>query len=416
MKNEGHTLDEWMQKLLPYVLLIFTLLILAGVSVECKASINENLEYHKNNFTSNEWFDVMQNVVINTTIGKMHLVNIPLVGYIEEDLTTWTEEDGLGALTIDEDTITTTNANFRYNTNTWLVKDSLGSFNDFEVIYKINVDTMQTSSSIIRVTLSQVCDDLEDARTIFSASGHVFGIFLCGLNDFQTWYPLLFEYHDGVSESSNFTSNVLSVDTDYWLKYVREDTLLRLYVYDEETYSNLIHSISLTLSTDYQDKRYFMALANVGYASSISTKLWIYDLAFKGFGSVTAPLGYAYTKDLLENTTEIGHSILLNQTIGDICDYQLYISEDNITWNLLIDSSLTGYEFREIEAYDYTSLYCKFVLNSNEINNVFINDFWFMNLLGDVGISTDNNEWFIAIIFICVPLLFVLGIVLVKRR
>ena len=228
MENEGHTLDEWMQKLLPYVLLIFTLLILAGVSVECKASIHENLEYHKTNFTSNEWFDVMQNVVINTTIGKMYLNETASIPY--EDFTTWTETDPDNKFTETETRITFSEIE-RDDITGWVYKDKGDELNDFTRYFELCIDSITSSSSTTRFNVWTISEYLDDYTYLRLNNYEAVYVQLRSTSSTTNYRLGLIELKDGATDGTySTTDNDLDVGTLYYLKIVRLDDAVTLYV------------------------------------------------------------------------------------------------------------------------------------------------------------------------------------------
>jgi len=165
----------------------------------------------------------------------------------------WTEQNDTGnKITVLNSTHVHFDGDFRTPSNLFLLKDDNGDYSDFTYYLDININassshTEQNKFVIIGWSQSELAQ--EDTQT---ASEN--GIFVGATSDNSAdWGIRVFDTSGGSSVNTllNTTHDLLTLDTWYYLKFVRSNDQFTVYIYDDIDFTSLFYNQTITLSGDY---------------------------------------------------------------------------------------------------------------------------------------------------------------------
>lgn len=346
------------------------------------------LHYHRTTFDTDNWFTSFDDTVINTTekVLKIIDVTVPVPKYENFNDGEWAITGGNP--TIDSDYVITFNGDMRYSTNRWIYKiENTGT--SWTYTWKMNVDSIVSDAATIRGTIFMTGSSIEDFRNHLNTNNEAIACTLeSSLSTTEYWLKIR-ACENADSRASDSTA-MLDVDTDYYILMNRTFMDIGLYVYSDEAMTTLVSGVTLDLTdlfgSDYNLQRMY-ALSNYGATSSLQSKVTMSNLWNQSMVGALPLTGTAYTKNLLENVTyptDIGFSLMINSTVPSGCGVQVDISNDNSSWITVINNG-GGYGWGKIEKYNYSTLFAKFTLTTNGIDNVEVIDFWFTHFTHDLG-------------------------------
>lgn len=373
------------------------------------AITEEYLQHHRTTFENENWFTTL----IGTEIANnsLRLKSSGNFTRIYEDLENWIEVDAGTSMSISEGVITH-DGNMRYSVNGWFQKGVL-SANNYSYVAKINVDTILSATQTVRGTIFSMSEYYEDYMYHINNNYEAIAYTLKSYVSTAEYAIGLQAVENGNSESIADTGN-LNVDTDYWVLFNRTGYDLGCYVYSDEDLTTLITSAKGTISVfgDNYSFNKVLLLANHGYATSLNSKISLSNLWNGTTRGGIESVGYAYTKNLLENSTKIAFSLMTNQTICEGGNYELSVSDDNSTWIMVIDDC-SGYEWVKLEKYNLTKLYIKIKLTSLGVSNSRLFDLWFTNFCDFDSIPSGQN-WGISLVLLALG--FIVGLGVLKKH
>lgn len=195
------------------------------------------------------------------------------MGYL--DFTTLTETDPNNRLTVDTNILTVASVNGT-DGETKLVKDyGSGYWSDsWEFAMKVNATTLANNSLTAFCCLSDADDSIYDMY--FGDSGNCQFV---GFRD-NSQYIVLREHNGNSGAEDSF---VCSLGTDYWIRFIRDDTvssygILRVYIYSDEDMTTLEDTLSLTLTESKKDFQFLFPFNLWNNGTSASQSYTLEDL------------------------------------------------------------------------------------------------------------------------------------------
>jgi len=390
------------------------IMVLCGLSsVLVYGVVDRNLDYHETNFSNNEWFNVLQNVTLNTTTNKMYLNGYVTKNYFNIDCTTYTKS---GTHT----TVTTSQVRHSYDSN----NDEDFVYKDFGVgfwtMYKglaINYTLLNSDNNAYRFSVpislgNSINGYADDNNRLIVVTTH--------------WGSSEYDLYLGVGERinnawTNFNENsvttTLTRDVNYYCTFYINATHCVNEVYSDSARTTRIRYLWMELNDDDYAYRYlFLARSYSGAlgadGSIVDTYSKDYHIRYYTNGIETK--GYAYTVDLLMNETDIAFSSFVNSTIGASCNLKVYFSDDNNTWIQKFYQISTNCNYVNIENLNYTSLYAKFEFTGNGINNIELLNFGYTNIFTLSGAKPNYVIWIVLIT--CIPTMLLILYKVGKHR
>lgn len=394
-----------LMKILQTVIGLLFIFIVADFKCEYTLAITNNtLEYHETNFDTNNWFHVLQNVEIDTIDKEMRLIEATTITY--EDFNTYIESDIPNHLSHTQYKSSFTNLD-RTDDGVFLYKDKTNQLQTFTYYFDVYIDAIGSNSVTYRACLITISDYLDDEVGIRTGNHNAFGMLLSGTTSTTIYYLCPFE----ITNSALYLGSQLqlNVDTEYYGKIIKSGTALTLEIYSDSGYTTQIGTdMDLTLHSNWNLK-YMMCPTSQGRSTSVTTTGYVENLRTIITGYAIE--GYAYTKNLLENETNIAFSSLVNSSIGTGCNLKVYFSDDNVTWVERLYLITTGIDYTKLENLNYTSLYAKFEFTSNGINNIEVLNFFYTNIFSPFIITNNPNYlWVLVVIFLFIMSYYVLKV------
>jgi len=152
-----------------------------------------------------------------------------------EDLSTFTEEDPNGVLTVEQYSVSA--ENMRRDDPARLYKDyGAGHFGNFDIRWKVTLHSysgdMADSFTLISDNLGYGKSDIVDGLKVIYSYSEIIG------------NPTISLYKYVGGSSTKIGDYQISTETSYYLKFVRDNGTIHLYIYSDEDMQNLLTEIS----------------------------------------------------------------------------------------------------------------------------------------------------------------------------
>lgn len=331
-----------------------------------------------NDLSLKRWIDIEHGASWNATTKDLRLNWGSGILPSYEDLTSYTEVDGLSKIVVDSSRqVTFQNGNWRYNTNSYLYKNKAGSLHTFTLRYAMYMDQIDNNAASYRGVAGFCTNNLGNAVQSYAVNSVMCMIY--GTTSTTAWALGAFGTHLGGSGfDAGTVTGWLNIDTWYYIKCVKVGTSWGIYVYSDSGYSTLVSNAALTLASDYS-LTYYEVASNLGFASSINAHWIIKDVFFGYYGGYVSP-GTIYTTNLGENVTGGSrvYEVWANCTTPAGSTLNIDISEDNVTWvsnSLQYPAICSNVQYgRYLFNQNYTTLYLRIRFTSTGLVTPTVNN------------------------------------------
>lgn len=362
-------------------------------------------KYQKTEYNSSKWIQSYHNCTLNESLGLFYLDTY--VSNVYEDFTSFSENDALNRLSQ-----TNTRSIFtgisRDDNDIELYKHLPNLDMDFNLTFTLYIDSIVSDTRTSRFIIISWCEIDNDEKYHYDNNLEMFGIELRSYLS-TTEYALVFKEVYNGNRNQNAGNSGLDVDTNYYCRFSRDGTTLRLWVYTdpEMTVEHPDYTPqTLTLNGDWSNCDYLCAPQSLGSSVNLQSSGYIEYLWFGNTTKYCYPQGLIYTKDLLENETEKSVMIGLNSIAYLDTLVNLYVSDDNTTWKLLIQNNGLGSlsQYHEI-LYNYSSLYARLNLTTADpLVTPFVDELFYFYTY-DCAVSDETKPYVFIILFTIIGML-----------
>lgn len=267
--------------------------------------------------------------------------SIQLALAVAEDLTTYTEVDANGRISVSATTANVTaltraeDAYLYYDYGAGYFSASFSIDFDFNAI-------RTTDAGTTAFFISSMANSVDDFKDIDDASGDAITVgYKPSLTASYYWIDLL-ELDGGTQYADTTGAGALSYGTTYYYTMYRNDNegdygTIYLYIYSDDARTSLIDTLSVALHSSKKDYRYLYAVQslNTGDAGITGTGQFV---DFEVSTAVGSPIVSTVNASNLEYDTVFGYQATLNGTIDDDGGENAYASfyyriKDSPSWS-----------------------------------------------------------------------------------
>lgn len=386
------------------------LVIILLFSYSIQLGLCETAEVIKNDLTNDQWIDTTSNVIHNLTLGEISLNGSDIIYWNMS--TGWNESPSDTARITLSENGERVNYDIRISGEERFHRQDAGEWDDFIIYFEFYVDVLQTYIDNYRGNWFWSCQSNNDwsAQRVGNQEGWGMSVNEYSSTQFYI-YPR--ELTNGINYGNN-TGPLLSVDTQYYIKLVRDGVNCALYCYSDSAYSNEVSGfeggLSLTLHSDWT-LNYMMIVQSLDRSGAYDIEGYVDHITYAS-GGYSA--GYIETGDLLTNATSgIAYNLNLNASIPVGNSLNVSISDDGSSWSnstIFDDVITTEVIGKYLEDLNLTSLYVRVDYDTDGGQTPSLYDIHLTYLTGgSSGVVTDYR-YGIAVVLLILGVLLGIGI------
>lgn len=401
----------WKVVAITFLILILGLALIKPLTQPIRAESDLLVDLKRDNFTSEKWVASTENVIVNTSIHRMHLGRFNTTDGNNEDLTNYTEyEENEGA--IDQvQVINSTTAYFKTDLyyGAYLSKDyGEGYFDDFTIDVDIYWLGEFPASGINRHYYCFISDYEDDGSGIGgNTSSHymVFRLNRASVANEIRWFVQVREA--GTVYQSGWTVDNTIRNSWLYFRFQVEDDTARFLCYDYPNRTSLRFSYNITHTSDISDYQYVIPIASADLGAYPNT----YITGYVKNINLNIPVeqyyesGNFYSSDIMANNTNEAYSIYSEVEIPSSTTIELFTSPDNSTWTShgVIDNGGYVGNFASLLPAGLKPCYVRFRLNSsNGVSTPFV-DYYHVTTESTSGINVTGSWRFLNITSYSIP-------------